>query len=350
MTTQSEANGRVNIIGEHTDYNDGFVLPTCIPQKTSLKLSRRSDDRGIVHSSQFADSGTFSYRIGEEKNERHWADYIQGISFLLQTKGIRLPGFEMTIHSTVPLGSGLSSSASLLVAAFRAFRAEFAFPWNDLEIALMSQAVENNFIGARVGIMDPMATSLGEPGSALFIDTRTLDYRRIPLPLKEHELFVINSGIKHSHATGGYNTRRGECEAACQQLDVTTLRDITDTQRLAKLSPILKKRARHVVTENQRVLAAVSAIEHGDLGTLGALMWDSHLSMRDDYEVSVPEVDFLVEQAMALPQVLGARLTGGGFGGSIVGICEKGMPAKEFERIGEAFQKRFGHPPTYFRI
>jgi galactokinase len=223
------------------------------------------------------------------------------------------------------VGSGLSSSAALSVALLRALRQGFELPIDDVRVALLAQQVETDFVGAPVGVMDQMASSLADERTALFLDTRSLAFERLPLP-RQVTVVVINSGIQHSHATGDYKTRRRECEQAAERLGVPQLRDATieDLPRIAQLPEPLSRRARHVVTEDARVLAAVGALRRVDVPALARLFVESHASMRDDFEVSIPEIDELVEIACATPGIFGARLTGGGFGGSIVALCEPG--------------------------
>jgi galactokinase len=331
-TVQTSAPGRVNLIGEHTDYNGGFVLPTAISQQTVIRLTPRNDLQ--VHGKSLdvaAEEATFSYILGQEKPLETWSDYVQGVTHALKSQPAlfaKLRGFDLEVSSNVPLGSGLSSSAALEVALLRALREAFALDLSDTLIAQLGQRAENEFVGARVGIMDQMASSLADLGTALFLDTRSLEYRRVSLP-KDSELVVINSGISHRHAGGGYNERRSECEAACAQLGIKELRDLNvadiETSLFQALPDVLRRRAKHVITENDRVLRCVKAMEAGDAKEMGRLFKDSHLSMRDDYAVSIPEIDQLVEIANRTNHVFGARLTGGGFGGSIVILVSRGQ-------------------------
>jgi galactokinase len=339
---QAEAFGRVNLIGEHTDYNEGFVLPTSIPQSTVAAVARRADRIVRAWSAELSEGHEVErFVVGEEQPGRGWLDYVQGLTRALAATGHTIGGFDLALRSTVPLGSGLSSSAALEVAVLRALRDLFALSADDVEIARMGQRAENEFVGAPVGIMDEMASSLGRPGVALFIDTRSLSYEPVALP-RGTELAVINSGVAHQHAGGDYRTRRAESERAAALLGVAALRDVGvgDIGRLSALPAPLDRRARHVITENQRVVDAKAAMEAGDAVALGALFNGSHVSQRDDYEVSVPEVDLLVGLAQAEAGVYGARLTGGGFGGSIVALVREGEAADVAARVVREYGRR----------
>jgi galactokinase len=343
----AEAPGRVNLIGEHTDYNGGFVLPTAIPQRSHVDLAVRSDRTVRVWSSAKRKRGSIqSYTLGAESPRKDWLDYIQGLTHLLRSEGHELHGFEARIDSTVPLGSGLSSSASLTVSLMRALRQAFSLSLEDVPLARLAQRVENEFVGARVGIMDPMAASLAEAGTALFLDARSLEFERVALP-SGADLVVLHSGVVHRLAGGDYNTRRRECEQACGLLGVPQLRDLgpADLPRLQQLPEPLNRRARHVISENERVLAAVRAMRGGDLVGLGDLFYASHDSMRDDYQVSVPEIDLIVELARAEPSIYGARLTGGGFGGSVVMLARAGTGFDVAQRLARTYAQRSGHRP-----
>jgi galactokinase len=343
---QASAPGRVNLIGEHTDYNGGFVLPTPIPQRTTVYLAHRADQTVRAYSA-CAGGGVASFVLGAEKRRGDWLDYVQGTVLILRNEGMPVGGFDLLVESDVPLGSGLSSSAALDVSLMRVLRQAFGLTLDDQQIAILSQRVENQFVLAQVGIMDPMACSLGEPGKALFLDARTLAYELVPLPA-EVDLVVINSGVSHQHATGDYNTRRAECERACALLGIPQLRDLSldDLPRLQALPEPLGRRARHVVTEDARVLAAVEAMRANDAVRLGQLFNESHESQRNDYEVSIPEIDELVNLARQEPDVFGARLTGGGFGGSIVVLTRAGTGRTVGERIADRYRQQSGQHPT----
>jgi galactokinase len=339
----ASAPGRVNLIGEHTDYNDGFVLPTAIPQRTWVALARRTD--GAAHVGSDAVAGPpRRFTPGGERRARDWLDYVQGCTHALGGAA-PVAGFDAWIVSDVPPGSGLSSSAALEVAVLRALRDAFALRLDDVALALTAHRAEHDFVGARVGIMDQMAASLADERSALFLDTRSRAWEPVPLP-PDLGLVVVDSGIAHEHAGGEYNVRRAECEAACAALGVASLRDVgaVDLPRAAALPPPLGRRVRHVVTENARVLAAVDALRDDDLRSLGTLLVTGHASLRDDYAVSVPDVDVLVDVACADPAVYGARVTGGGFGGAVVAAARAGATADAAARIVTAYVARTGRP------
>ena len=319
---RADAPGRVNLIGEHTDYNDGFVLPAALPLRTTVELTLRPDDLVRAWSAEFADHPPVAFRLNVDASAGDWVDYVRGMVRVLADRGVTR-GFDARIASRVPVGSGLSSSAALLVALGRAMREAFGLAIDDLELAVLARKAETDFVGAPVGIMDQMACSLADTTGALFIDTRTLEYIRVPLP-REAALLVIDSGVRHSHASGEYRTRRDECRRAAAALDVASLRDVgeSDLDAIDTLPDPLNRRARHVVTENARVHATVAALGAGNLPEVGRLFLASHASMRDDFDVSIPAIDALVEQAARVQGVYGARLTGGGFGGAIVALVE----------------------------
>ena len=292
-------------------------------------------------------SDVLEYPLGAETPGRGWLDYVQGVTRLLREAQQPIGGFEARISSTVPIGSGLSSSAALEISLMRALEAAFGLRLDPIQRALIGRRTENEFVGAQTGIMDQMAVSLCEPGVALFLDTRSLEYQQVPLP-RQADLVVINSGVAHNHSRGDYNTRRGECEQACRLLGVAQLRDLaaSDLDRVNALPEPLDRRARHVVTEDDRVLAAVEAMRQGDPARLGELFYQSHASMRDDYVVSVPEIDLMVELARHDRDVYGARLTGGGFGGSVVMLTRLGSGRVIAERIAAEYARRSGQRPS----
>jgi galactokinase len=341
----ASAPARVNLIGEHTDYNGGAVLPTVLPQRTSVALARRRDRRVRAHTALANRDGEWA--LGAEAPRHDWTDYLQGCTQALAAAGYDVPGCDVAVASTVPPGSGLSSSAALTVAFLRALRALARLPLDDVALARLGHQAESAFVGARVGVMDPMAVSLADSTTALHLDTRTLAVTRVPLS-RRAELLVIDSGVRHALASGDYNVRRAECEAAASALGVSYLCELgTDAlHAIARLPPPLDRRARHVVTEHARVAQAVDALRADDLARVGVLFTASHASQRDDYEVSVPEVDRLVELADAEPHVFGARLTGGGFGGSIVALVARGHARDVGQRVCAGHRRATGRVAT----
>jgi galactokinase len=319
------AHGRVNLIGEHTDYNGGFVMPVAIPQRVRVELRPR-DDRLVHVTSTEVDAGAVhEHEVGHERRTGTWADHVQGVTHVLSREGLLTRGFEARVSSDLPMGAGLGSSGALAVALLRALRDAFGIAIDDVTVARYAQRGEHEIVGARSGIMDQMAASLAREGEALFLDCRSLEFERIPLP-DQVELIVVHSGVEHEHRTGAYNERRQQCEDAARALGVPQLRDVSAAElaRVEQLPEPLRRRARHVVTEDDRVLNAIRALRDRDLDRLGALLDASHRSLRDDYEVSTPEVDLLVELVREQPGIRGARITGGGFGGSIVAIADAG--------------------------
>jgi galactokinase len=311
-----DAPGRVNLLGEHTDYNDGYVLPIAIPQQTRVALRRSLADRFAVYAANLDRTVTFDWKAPPTDG---FATYVFGCLFEARAEGFEVPALDIHLSSNVPIGVGLSSSAALEVATLRALRTLLNVQLDDVRLAQLAQRAEVLHAGVRCGIMDQMAASLADTKQALFLDTRTLHRRLVPLP-PDSSVLVLDSGIKRSLAASSFNQRREECEEAARQLGVQALRDI-GTNELAKLDKLdepLRSRARHVVTENARVLQAV---ECGDSVEFGALMNASHSSLRDDFDVSVPALDRLVALLQAQPDVYGARLTGAGFGGACVALC-----------------------------
>lgn len=350
-TVTARAPGRVNLIGEHTDYSEGFVLPTAIPRFTTVELRPRSDKR-VQAVSENAGTGTpVSFTLGEETKDGSWCDYLKGVTVALSRAGYHHGGFDLRMSSTVPLGAGLSSSASFEVAVLRALREAFLLELDDVKLALLGQKAETDFVGAPVGVMDQMASSLADTGTALMLDTRSLAYERVPLPAAI-DLVVLNSGVTHSHAGGEYRTRRAECERAAAALGVRMLRDLSvdDLPRIEALPEAERKRARHVVKENARVLAFATALRQQDLSALGALLYEGHASLRDDFQVSVPEIDLIVEIARATDGVYGARLTGGGFGGSVVILADAARAQDAGAHIARSYAARSGLTPTVLTL
>ncbi len=326
-TAFAQAPGRVNLLGEHTDYNEGFVLPTPLAHATRVEAG--PGQGGIrAYAERFEEM--VSRGLGEAA-EGNWMDYVAGCFHALRREGIDLPGARLLIRRGVPTGAGLASSAALEVGVLRALRELYTLPLSDLQIALIAQRAEAEYVGVRCGIMDQLSASLGSPGEALLIDTRTLRSDAIPIP-GGWAFAVVDSGVARRLAEAGYNQRRDECERASALLGVGALRDLSAEdpgmeRRLEILPEPLDRRARHVVGENRRVMAGVVALRSSDADSFGRLMSESHESLRDDYDVSTPELDRLVSLALRCG-ALGARLTGAGFGGCIVALVHRReMPA-----------------------
>lgn len=309
------APGRVNLLGEHTDYNDGFVLPVAIAQRTRVTMRRNGSSTFALHATELDETVRFGF---DAPPTEHFATYVYGCLALARTQGADIPGLDIEVRSDVPMGVGLSSSAALEVATLRCLRQLLDLPLDDVLVAQLAQRAEIEYAGVRCGIMDQMASSLAATDRALLIDTRSLERRDVPLPAGSAVL-VLDSGVARTLAGSGYNQRRSECEAAARALGVTSLRDVESLAQIEALSdPLLRRRARHVFTENARVLQAADC---KDAVEFGQLMNASHASLRDDYEVSTPELDLLVRWLQAEDAVFGARLTGAGFGGACVALC-----------------------------
>ncbi len=323
------APGRVNLIGEHTDYSEGFVMPAAIDFATLAAISPRGDNQISVYSQNFDEQADFDLDFLPHHPRHQWSDYPVGVLAVLREAGVESAGFNLTLSGDVPLGAGLSSSASVEVAVALAILGISADAprFSPAEVARLCQRAENHFVGTQSGIMDQFVSCCGAAGHALLLDCRDLTYRLAPIP-DSLSIVICNTMIKHSHAGGEYNTRRAEIEAGAQIIrmhrpEVRFLRDVTvaDLKRWGdEMLPEVLKRCRHVVTENLRTVAAADALEQGDLKTLGRLMAESHASYRDDFEASVREADILVELASHEPACVGARLTGGGFGGCTVNL------------------------------
>jgi galactokinase len=312
-------------MGDHTDYNGGFVLPMCIPQHTCVALWRRSDRRVRARSSGV--DPTFGiFDLDHLEPTGLWLDYVMGVVDSLARENQPFDGFDLRVESTIPVGGGLASSAALQVAMLKAIRESYRLALDDVQLARIARRAENEFIGAPVGIMDQMAATVGSEENALYLDTRSLVFESVPIPATA-ELVVIDSGIEHNNATSEYLIRRQECEEAAQRLGVPYLTDLSlpeDEGRIGTLPALLERRVRHVVSENERVHATVAALRRGDLDEVGRMFQASHASLRNDFEVSLSVIDELVVAARAEPDVLGARLTGGGFGGCVVAIAKAG--------------------------
>ncbi|MBA3334201.1 MAG: galactokinase [Acidobacteria bacterium] len=322
------APGRVNLIGEHTDYNDGFVLPMAIEYETIVAAAVREDRKIRVRSVNLDEAGEIDLDAPEIVRRGSWLDFVEGVARILERRGAKLRGVDLLIESSVPSGAGLSSSAALEISVGLALTESSASPIDKIQLALIGQAAEHEFVGAKVGIMDQYVSALGRRHHALLIDCRSLEATQIPFAAQDAAIVICDSKVKHELADSEYNTRRAQCEEGVELLKeflpgITKLRDVSveDFAKYeSKLPETIKKRCRHVVMENERTISAAKALKNNDLAEFGRLMWLSHASLRDDYEVSCRELDLLVEVAQKSRLVLGARMTGGGFGGSTVNL------------------------------
>ena len=339
MTVTATSPGRVNLIGEHTDYNGGWVLPAALSVSLSATLMPRTDDRISIAARGY--HGT-AERDLSDICANHWSDAAVGALREAHALGLIDGGADVAIQSTIPAGSGLSSSAALIVAMLKAAREFDGSDLSDTEIALAARRVENDYIGVPCGIMDQMAVAIAQPGEAMALDTATLAYRVVKLP-KSHDMVVIHSGRTRKLSDGRYAARKEECDAAktAFSTEELCLLDPAKIEDETGVDELIRRRARHCATEHRRVLAAVEAIEGGDTCQFGALMNASHASMRDDFEMSLPSIDELVDDAVSFGAV-GARLTGGGFGGCIVACIDRS--------VREAWQEQLlsAHPKASF--
>ena len=349
------APGRVNLIGEHTDYNDGFVMPAAVGFSTYVAVSERPDRKLLIDSQEFP--GHFEFDLDHLPNQRAgaWCDYVLGVARVLHDRGARLHGINVLVHGEVPVGAGLSSSAAIEVASAFAFMATDSQRLPGPEVAKLCRKAENEFVGARVGIMDQFVACMGKKEHALLLDCRSLEFKLVPIP-HGLELVVCNTRVKHDLATGAYNQRRAECEDGMRQFQkwdpsVHALRDVSEEllQKHGKdLPETIRKRCTHVIHENQRTLDAARALTEGDLKRVGILMRDSHNSLRDLYEVSCRELDAMVDSADGLPGFVGGRMTGGGFGGCTVNLVRKENAQDFAAQISDRYRKATGiEPQTY---
>jgi len=347
--------GRVNLIGEHTDYNDGFVMPAAIEFSCRAAAAPRSDRTLAVHSHNFQETFEFSLDDPHPAAARRWSDYVFGVAVMLERAGHRLRGANLLVSGDVPLGAGLSSSAAIEVATALALLRVSGTELGRTEIARICQRAENEFVGARCGIMDQFIACHGRAEHALMLDCRTLEFRLLPVP-EGVRMVIANTMVKHQIAGGEYNRRRAECEEGVRRLaevrpEIRALRDVSPDElerERGRLPQLVYRRCRHVLTENARVEAAAAAMERGDVNALGPLMAESHRSLRDDYEVSAPELDLMVELALKQDGVLGSRMTGGGFGGCTISLVESGGVESFCREVAAAYARETGkHPEIY---
>lgn len=349
------APGRVNLIGEHTDYNEGLVMPMAIDLAVWVAIAPREDQKVVLRSENFSETVEFVLDEAAPSPRRHWSDYPRGVAYMLKEAGYQLRGANMLLNGEVPIGSGLSSSAAIEVATGFALLDSAGFDVDRMQLALLCQRAENEFVGMRCGLMDQFISCFAEEGRALMLDCRSLEYQTPPLPASA-KIVVCNTMVKHELAGSEYNVRRAECEEGVRLLaqelpGIGSLRDVgmADLTRFgSKLTDEVKKRCRHVVSENARVSKAAWALESDDLELLGSLMNQSHQSLREDYEVSCYELDVMVDLAQRQPGVFGARMTGGGFGGCTVNLV-RAESVDEFKQaiVGD-YKDRTGILPEVF--
>jgi galactokinase len=355
MGRVSRAPGRVNLIGEHTDYNDGFVMPAALNFATLVASAPRADRRIRVYSMFMDETREFDLDRPAPSGRHDWSDYVFGAAAMLEESGRRLVGADLVVWSDVPLGAGLSSSAALEVSVAHALIAAAGLPFEPVAIARICQRAENLFVGMRCGIMDQYVAACGVAGNALLIDCRSLESR--PAPIAPNlRLVIANSTVRHRHAGGEYNDRRAACEEGVRLLKahlgaIAALRDVTpaDLERHRRALPdLVYRRCRHIVTENARVLEAERALKAGDFAASGAAMNASQVSMRDDFEITCPEIDFLADFAQGIEGVYGSRMTGGGFGGCTVSLVEADAVERLKTSLVDAYRVAFGRDADIF--
>lgn len=347
------APGRVNLIGEHTDYNDGFVLPCAIDYQTVISCARREDNHIRVVAVDYDDSMD-AFSLDEPilpLKEPLWPNYIRGVIKHLYQRHPEFKGMDMVISGNVPQGAGLSSSASLEVAVGTAVQQLWSLPLTPAEIALNGQEAENQFVGCNCGIMDQMISALGQENHALLLDCRTLETRAVPIP-DYAAVVIINSNFKRTLVGSEYNTRREQCDTGARLFNKPALRDVTlaeFTQVADDIDPQVARRVRHIITENQRTLDAAEALQRGDLAVMGRLMAESHASMRDDFEITVPQIDILTEIVKSvIGDRGGVRMTGGGFGGCIVALIPDDLVEPVRDAVAAQYHTRTGIHETFY--
>jgi len=352
------APGRVNLIGEHTDYNEGFVLPMAIDRRTYVAAAPGTDRRVRVHTFDLDDSAEFDLDQPTTEIEKRWLAYVAGTAWVLRRKQLHLCGADLLIASDVPIGGGLSSSAALEVATGKALISIAGTELDPVALALAAQEAENVFVGARCGNMDQLTATLGQQDHALLIDCRSLHTKQIELSKLDVQIVVCNTNVKHELASSAYNQRRSECEQGVEILknklpSIKALRDVSIQDFIAcedDLPEPIRRRCRHVITENERTLCAAEACARGDKSQMGKLMKESHESLRDDYEVSCFELDTIVELAWSHPAVFGARMTGGGFGGCSVNLIAPQQVNDFTEFISDRYREATQISPDIFVV
>jgi galactokinase len=349
-----QAPGRVNLIGEHTDYNDGFVLPMAIDRGIWLALRPQEDDQVAVHSLDFGETAVFHLTNLQNSNSG-WSEYLKGVAWALQENGYALRGWEGVMAGNVPKGAGLSSSAALELATARAFQQVAGFDWDAAQMAKLSQRAENKWVGVNCGIMDQMISAAGQAGHALLIDCRSLETKAVPLPPaldgSGTAVVILDTTTRRGLVDSAYNERREQCEAAANYFGVPALRDVSIGEFLAEadsLEPLTRRRAKHVITENLRTLNAAKAMQNADAALLGQLMNESHTSLRDDFEVTNDALNIIVAIAQAQDGCFGARMTGAGFGGCAVALVHEAKVAGFVTAVSNQYQQQANLAPKIY--
>lgn len=348
------APGRVNLIGEHTDYNEGFVFPMAIDRYTYVAISKRDDRKFNIHSAGFKESIEIDLASAEPK--KHWSDYVVGVASILEGEGFSVAGADIYIDSNVPLGAGLSSSAAIEVSTAFALQRINNLEIDKLNLAKYCQRAENKFVGMNCGIMDQFISVHGKENNALFLDCRSLNYELVPIDVSKAGIVVCNTMIKHELGASEYNKRRKECETGvsaikAKYINVNSLRDATKENLEAvksEIDDIVFKRCKHVITEDERAALSISALKTGNFELFGNLLNGSHDSLRDDYEVSCKELDIMVDSARSLDYVFGARVTGGGFGGCTVNLIKHDKIERFVQEIKNKYEEKTGITPDVY--
>lgn len=351
------ASGRINLIGEHTDYNNGFVLPAAINKNIFLAFSKRQDNKVALYAYDLKEK--ISYTTASlMKSEKKWSNYITGVVHQLQKRQITVTGFNCVFGGDIPVGAGLSSSAALECGAAFGLNRLFNLSLSHLDIAVIGQQSENEFVGLQCGIMDPFASVFGKKNHFIKLDCRDLSYEYIPFVTDEYKIVLIDSGVKHELASGEYNVRRKECEEGVKVIQsdfpaVKSLREVTLSQLNAvknKITPVVFKRCKYVIEENERVLLACKDLTNNDFISIGKKMFDAHEGLRNEYEVSCAEIDFLVDEAKKHSFVYGSRIMGGGFGGCTINLVKKEEIPYFISSIKKAYQPAFNKELTVYEV
>ncbi len=352
------APGRVNLIGEHTDYNEGFVLPIAIDRYTNMFVSKSGDNKMRLYDVKYKEKEEFDLNIIKHSQQKKWSNYQRGIAKVLLDAGYKISGMDVLIFGEVPEGAGLSSSASIEIATLLSFKELYDLEIKPIELIKLARKAENEFVSVECGIMDQFASLLSKEGHALFIDCRSLKYQYIPLSIQDYSFLICNSMVKRKLSESSYNKRRKECKNALRSFQkiipgIRALRDISIEDFLrygALLSKKSRKRVEHVVYENERVKQAVEVLKKGNAKAFGELMYQSHISLKELYEVSTEELDLLVDIGKDESGVLGARLTGAGFGGCVIYLVEDSCVEKLKEKISDVYYKKTGLIPQFYEV